>query len=213
MNLPNGADSGGPWPVVFNWHGMGDNAQNFSGLVSPFVNDPNFSFIAITPNNTNPTAEPRLFKSVLDCLVQHYNVDENHIHAMGFSYGAMSVDRVVVAHTERLASVLSYSGQYASYNNTSPNKYVQVFVHGGNSDAVGINFGQAATKDSNTLVNQGHDVIVCNHGQGHTVPNSMYTDKAIEFFADHPLGTHESPYRSGLPADFPNYCEFKQAAK
>ncbi|MCP4643099.1 MAG: formylglycine-generating enzyme family protein, partial [bacterium] len=38
LNLPDGVEDGGPWPVIFNWHGLGDTASNFSLLVSGEVN-------------------------------------------------------------------------------------------------------------------------------------------------------------------------------
>ena len=33
LDLPDGVDAGGPWPVIFNWHGFGDTAQNMSFLL------------------------------------------------------------------------------------------------------------------------------------------------------------------------------------
>ncbi len=129
LNLPDGADTGGPWPIVFNWHGLGDTFQNFAGLVGPFVNDESFPFIAVTPEDTNfalmgvaldwavfkvnqTNKEAVLFDAVLDCLGQQFDIDEDRIHTMGFSLGSVLSDMLGTIRGEKLASIATYSGGY-----------------------------------------------------------------------------------------------------
>lgn len=52
-------------------------------------------------------------------------------------------------------------------------------------------------------------MIVCNHGRGHTAPVPGFdVAQVLEFFKAHPKGTVNSPYATGLPADYPPYCSF-----
>lgn len=253
LNLPSGVEDGGPWPVVFNWHGLGDSAQNMSGLVAPHVDNEVMPFIAVTPEDTNfmldiaipglPSMdwevfavdpainrEIALFDAVLACLDERYGVDPEHVHSMGFSLGGIVTDMLASHRSDVLASVATYSGGY--WNNpqnvtpllgtavmwpeyTADQGYTQLFLHGDTTDLfdlslIQLQFDEYAEADSTFLRERGHDTIVCNHGGGHTVPTStMGADRLIEFFAEHPYGTVDSPYAAGLPGSFPEYCEFR----
>ncbi len=247
LNLPSNVDAGGPWPVIFNWHGLGDTAQNMSGLVSGMVDNAVMPFIAVTPEDTNVVVmgmqadwavfqvtadnkEARLFDEVLACLDQLYGVNTSHVHSLGFSLGGIVTDMLGTIRGDQLASIATYSGGYWSNPEnldptisavvswpeyTTTNQYAQMFVHGGTDDAYSlviytIHFDQYAVNDTAFLNGRGHDAILCDHGSGHTVPSSIYADKLVEFFADHPLGTVDSPYANdGLPPNFPGYCEFQ----
>lgn len=253
VNLPDGVEDGGPWPVVFNWHGLGDTAQNMSGLVSPHVNSAVMPFIAVTPEDTDfmldiaipglpsmdwevfavdpeDNRELALFDAVLECLDERYGVDPEHIHSMGFSLGGITTDMIASNRSDVVASVATYSGGY--WNNpanvdgllatqvmwpeyTATEGYTQLFLHGDTTDLfdlslIQLHFDEYALSDSVFLNERGHDAIVCNHGNGHTVPSSsMGGAQLVEFFADHPFGTVDSPYSAGLPASFADYCEFQ----
>lgn len=140
LTLPNDADTGGPFPVVFNYHGVGDTAANMSSLLSGHVNTPDFHFILITPEDTDymamglmnidwdvlaiPVAddniEVKLFDAVLACLESRWGVDENAIHSVGFSMGGFVTDLIGVTRGGLLASIATYSGAYGSNSaNTS----------------------------------------------------------------------------------------------
>jgi len=252
LNLPDGVEQGGPWAVVFNWHGLGDTAQNMAGLVSPHVNHPDMPFIAVTPEDTDvelaipllagqsmdwdvfnvsarANLEVALFDEVLACLDDRYGVDPMHVHSMGFSLGGVTTDMLVSQRSDRIASVATYSGGY--WNNevnvggllgsvvTWPEfdvetQYAQLFMHGGRNDlfdlsVLQLHFDQYAVADSLFLNERGHDTVICDHGAGHSASApGMGADRFIEFFAAHPHGTTESPYASGLPASFADYCAF-----
>lgn len=256
VNLPMGVEDGGPWPVVFNWHGLGDSAQNMSGLVSPLVDNAMMPFIAITPEDTDfildvplpglppmdwevfavdPTSnrELALFDAVLACVDERWGVDPEHVHSMGFSLGGILTDMLVSSRSDVIASVATYSGGY--WNNPAnvdaflgtavmwpeyavEQGYAQLLLHGGPTDlfdlgVLQLHFDQYAEADATFLGEHGHDTIVCAHGQGHSAPvPGMGADRLIEFFADHPYGTTDSPYAAGLPGSFADYCEFRGKA-
>lgn len=250
LDLPTGVEAGGPYPVVFNWHGLGDTAANMRQLLQGQVNNASYKFILVTPEdsefaimgqsvdwevftvNSATNREARLFDEILTCLEGRYSIDADRIHSVGFSIGSIVSDMLGVVRGDRLASVLTYSGGYLSNSAnvatlgiagsmvswpapTTANKYVQVLLHGGSADTyslagyVTVHFDTFAANDQTYLNGLGHDVILCNHGAGHTVPIATFgSTQIVEFLKDHPKGTTTSPYASALPGDFPNYCTY-----
>lgn len=130
LHLPAGVEDGGPWPVVFNWHGFGDTATNMAWLLSGQVDNASWPFILVTPEDTNlqppsgmdwdiltvnePNQEARLFDEVLKCLDQRWGVDRDRVHAVGFSAGAIMADLLGVLRGDQVASIATYSGVYFS---------------------------------------------------------------------------------------------------
>lgn len=243
LHLPTNVETGGPWPVIFNWHGLGDTATNMAGLLSGSVNNAVMPFILVTPEDlgfmpltgldwailsvttTNPDA--RLFDEILSCLDEKWGIDPNHIHSTGFSAGSIMTDVLGTVRADVLASTFTFSGAYfsnpanASYIGglvswpafETANKFAQVMIHGGEQDVFDagmmlINFNTMGNNDVTWFNGQGHDLIHCDHGGGHTVPVGTYPMPIVQFFADHPKGVSDSPYVDGLPASFPDYCTF-----
>ena len=250
VDLPSDADQGGPWPIVFNWHGLGDTADNFRQLVASFVDGPEFPFIGITPEDTDfnvmvpfvgavpldwdvfdtseGSIEVELFDRVLSCADQQWGVDANHVHTMGFSLGAITSDLLATVRGETLASVGTWSGGYWSNpQNIDPllgmivnwpvylvdNPYPQLMFHGGETDTFDVvpmvyalSFVQFATNDEPFLSERGHDLIICDHGDGHTVPANSGPQLMFEFFADHPLGVGETWVDQGEMGSLPDFC-------
>jgi predicted esterase len=162
LNLPQNVESSGPWPIIFNWHGYGDTAQNMAGLLLSSVNSSVMPFILVTPDDVNmqPFAgldwdillvdndniETRLFDEIMICLNERYDIDRNHIHSVGFSAGAIMCDVLGVLRGKMIASLLTFSGVYFSnpvndnaYTDwkvdlDTDNKFAQVIVHGGPED-------------------------------------------------------------------------------
>ena len=126
LNMPSDVEEGGPYPVVFNFHGLGDTATNMSSLLSGHV-DGDWPFIAVTVEDTDylmfnfpldwavfevdeNNKEARLFDEVLACIDARWGVDEDHVHATGFSIGSICVDMLCTLRGEQIASVATYSG-------------------------------------------------------------------------------------------------------
>lgn len=140
LTLPNGADApGGRWPVVFQWHGAGDNAANFNGLLAGQVNNAAMPFILVTPVSTRllpttmpigfeweqlqargPNREARLFDAVLNCVRQRYGLDDDRVYTVGFSAGALMSDLLGVLRGDRLAGVVAFSGGYFANPDNPP---------------------------------------------------------------------------------------------
>ncbi len=188
-------------------------------------------------NLKDGSAEADMFDAVLECLEKRWKIDEKHIHVSGFSAGAITANSMGVQRPEKIASILSYSGAYFSDAASRDalgdimgmkvgdffswpdfaeehNKYPQVFVYGDEeNDSWGmagmfmIYFNKMARFGAAYLTGMGHDAILCNHGKDHTIAGIMEED-LIKFFADHPFGTVESPYRDALPGNFAEICHF-----
>jgi dienelactone hydrolase len=134
LTLPPGATAaGGRWPVVFNWHGLGDSAPNMNPLFAGEVGNAAMPFILVTPVSTRlgpttspiglewenlrattPNREARLFDAVLRCLDQRWGVDRDRVYTAGFSAGAIMSDLLGVLRGSQLAAIASYSGGYFS---------------------------------------------------------------------------------------------------
>jgi predicted esterase len=137
LDLPSDVEAGGPWPVVFSWHGLGDTASNFRGLFASAVDGPQMSFILVTPEDTDhpvtvPLAgtvgfdwdtfqvaadgagnkEVALFDAVVECIDQRWGVDPSHLHSAGFSLGGVTTDMLATVRGEQLGSVATWSGGY-----------------------------------------------------------------------------------------------------
>ncbi len=270
LKIPDGTVPEAGWPVVFAWHGVGDTAANFRGLIEPHVNSAVMPFIAVTPDNdpaysmsglppagidwdilniTDGSADADLFDAILSCLDARWGIDRDHIHSTGFSAGAIMSNTLGLLRNEVIASIFTWSGAYLGFQNNkddlqpamaggmiywpefnTSNKYVQTIVHGADGDAsctgpsgcdkytvsMGMagtfvaNFNHMGINDAENLPGHGHDVIHCEHPQGHTVSGPNVA-AMIRFFADHPLGTECSLYVDGLPSGFStDICEVIQ---
>lgn len=248
LHLPADVETGGPWPVIFAWHGLGDNAPDFDEGLGLDPDDETMPHILVIPEGTdNPileglatldwevavveegNREARLFDEVVACIEERWGADEDHLHSMGISLGGFATDALMTMRGEQIASAFTWSG---AYGNDDANleevvelqsivfwdeldvasKYPQVLVHGGDEDTytllvITIPFNIMATNDQTFLNDNGHDVILCDHGLGHTLPDSLGASHALQFFHDHPLGTVDTPWETdGLPAEWPDYC-------
>jgi hypothetical protein len=182
---------------------------------------------------TDKNPEVQLFDEILTCLDQVYGVDRERVHAVGFSAGAIMCDLLGVMRGDQLASIISFSGTYFS---NPPNKealdnfaalvtwpemtagstYTQLLVHGGAADNYNLSlttlkFGENGKRDVPYLNGLGHDVIHCDHGGSHTIPNFFWGIPLVRFFDAHPRGVAATWADSGLPANWPTYCVAKPA--
>jgi predicted esterase len=179
---------------------------------------------------TTDNREALMFDAILECLETRWGVDEDRVHVVGFSMGGFVTDALGTVRGDALASAITFSGAYGNDDAnlaglgmlagaidwpdpTTTNRYAQVFLHGGTADTrslsiITLHFDQFAANDAAFLRGLGHDVFLCDHGGGHTVPAGFRSTQIVSFFRDHPRGTTTSPYATALPAHWPGYCAY-----
>ena len=198
-----------------------------TGLMPPAGMDWNILKVTDGPG----TKEARLFDEVLTCIDQVYGVDWDRVHVVGFSAGSIMADLLGVVRGDVIASLATFSGVYFSNTPnkdalgaigglitwpemTTENTYSQLLIHGGPTDNYNLSittlqFNESGERDVEYLRGRGHDIIHCNHGGGHTIPNTMGPWNAVRFLEAHPKGGKLT--WTSLDGDWPEYCSLKPA--
>jgi len=214
-------------PIVFYWHGTGGNPNEaIQGLgqdgiaairaaggivVAPFADEASGMF-PWTPVGGNIDHDNLLADEIIACAVDQVGIDPHRIHSVGFSAGGIHTVTMSVRRAAYLASVVSYSGGEFGPTlapDTDPdNLFAAMSVHGGPDDVYEgvVSFQEPSEHYADLLQMSGRFALLCDHGQGHSVPVSIQAS-VVQFFADHPWGTTPSPYLGGLPIAFPDgFC-------
>ena len=109
-----------------------------------------------------------------------------------------------------LAAVALFSGGAGNFNPYGkPVHGTPVLaLYGGPSDVFGggfINFDQMTNSLADNLLDDGHFVILCNHGGGHQIPLDPMV-YAMPFLFGHRLTVPQSPYAAGLGSEWADFC-------
>jgi predicted esterase len=200
-------------PLVLYWYATyGSPAQATQALGSSLQTIESLGGIVAAPvdNGTgqfpwidNEPAHMLLADEIVGCAAA-IGVDTTHIHALGFSAGALMTTALSFGRSAYLASVATYSGGLVSgaapaYEDAT-NKFAALILTGGTTDNVfNTDFQKASLAYQSQLKTDGHSALYCDHGGGHTIP-AAYTAAVGRFFLDHPFGTNPSPYVGALPA-------------
>lgn len=211
-------------PLVFYWHGTGSSPTEattgigttqinaikaLGGIVAAPERDPaagTFPWFYVSSNSRDD--DFRVADEVLACAIQKVGVNVSRIHSMGFSAGGLNTTHMSYRRSGYIASVATYSGGRTSTLPTQDptNKFAGMIFHGGPSDQVVINFQTVSQNYYNDLKSKSQFAMICNHGNGHSIPTDARA--AIwQFFQAHPFGTVPSPYAGGLPSTMPSYCQ------
>lgn len=149
---------------------------------------------------------------LLACAMQQFDIDICRIHSSGMSMGGLMTTQLSYLRSDYLASAVSCSG---GLPNNPPadqnplNKLPVMIAYGGSGDTYPpFNFQDTSIRFFDDLKANGHFSFICNHNEGHTVPDSIVT-AGWQFLRDHPYGITPEPYASGLPATFPPYCSLE----
>jgi predicted esterase len=219
-------------PLVFLWHGLGDTAKNFATSLKATKLAEKYGVIAVVPaacseNPANIDCEPglltwdsdgshsedaQLFDDVLACLDQAYSIDRQRVYTAGFSAGALWSTWLLMHRADRLAAAVVFSGgvKDGMIPYVTPAYKLPVLVAwGGDIDTYAngiIDFFDTSADLRKDLRKDGHFVLACNHGLGHTVPPGGL-QFGLEFLLAHTWKDGSSPFATGpLPAVFPDYC-------
>ncbi len=157
---------------------------------------------------------------IIACAIQQLNIDTRHIHASGYSAGALQTGYMYYARSGYLASVVVYSGgagigagTFQDPTNVAP----LIGAHGapGGTGCTLTSTNCDLLAGSTTMFEQaakaaGAPIVVdCNDGGAHTDITRLtrLAPSTWQFFKDHPFKQGKpDPYAGGLPAGFPTYC-------
>jgi predicted esterase len=148
---------------------------------------------------------------IVACAVQNHNIDPRRIYTTGCSAGGLMSGGLALKRSNYIAAVATNSGGIIVGGVEllqDPTRIPAVFtMHGGNDDVVLVNFTQTSAALDNAVTEAGGFAVDCNHGGGHCVAPDDLRVAAWEFLEAHTFGRLPSPYESGLPEDFPDYCK------
>jgi predicted esterase len=218
-------------PVVFIWHGLGDTAENMANYMGDKTIAKNRGAIVVTldsccnhPANKaccpmmtgwgfagKPESDLALFDDTLACLDQTYAIDRTRVYTTGFSAGALWSTWLLMHRADQLAAAVLFSGGINSFVKwVQPAYRLPVLVAwGGAKDLFSggiVNFAESAAALTKNLRENGHFVVSCNHGLGHSVPTSG-PKWATDFLFQHTWSDGSSPLASVLSELYPSYCE------
>ena len=230
VSLP--PDWSAPSALLFAWHGLGDNGNNFSKAFGTASLAKNNGAVVITPDNccvkglkccsqvsgwsfldATGGADAQLFDDLLSCATQQMNIDTSRVYSTGFSAGGLWTTWLILNRSEYLAAAAPFSGgidgTIVSY--LTPKHRLPVLGSFGGVDdqismGININFHDMMLELFKDLRADKHFVVACDHGGGHTVPMEG-PSYAAEFLFKHTFNDGTSPYAaSGLSKKFPDYC-------
>ncbi|MCX4241792.1 hypothetical protein [Paraliomyxa miuraensis] len=223
-------------PVVFLWHWLGGDAQDFleQGDVQNAVDQ--FRFLAVIPSSKGdllfqwpfsiidpgPRTDEEyvFFDDMLACVAEQYNVAEGCISSAGVSAGGLWTGQLGSARGQYLSSILSLSGGTGGAVvkpwNGSAHKMPAMVLWGGPMDfCVAVDFQVTSQDLENNLEDEGHFVLECIHNCTHAAPPFDVANGETafaplwSFVISHPywLQDGDSPYlETGVPADLPEWC-------
>lgn len=223
-----GTQGGGP--LIVYWHATGSAATyevplafDTAAVTAAGGMIVGFESATRTGTPTNTTGNDVWYQSdvafadqVVACAIQQVHVDPRHIHAAGYSAGALQSVYMWFARSGYVASVISYSGgdviiDEAAFQDPA-HAGAAIVAHGGPGvDVYGTtDFASASAAWEPQIKQAGALAIDCNDGQAHVylARLSNLAPVSLKFFEDHPFGVKPEPY-TALPAGFPSYCKIE----
>ena len=129
LYVPATYDGSESYPVMFNFHGNGDSAQNYFNYVDmtdladmngfilvypqglPLEDDPShWNFDPVGGDNKSTVDDFGFFETLLGELSNNYQIDRDRVYAAGFSNGAAFAFGLACYQSQNIAAVVSVSG-------------------------------------------------------------------------------------------------------
>jgi hypothetical protein len=222
ISLQVGVKSQGTAPLLFYWHGTGQQANEVNLLVPAAVRQEllgqggiivSFQGTLGTGGDCSGTAtfsrdDFKVADQIAACAVRDYGIDPHRIFTTGCSAGGLQAGCMGAMRSSYIAAVAPNSGgEVTAQTIQDPTRIPAVMtMHGGSTDMVIVSFATTSATYDTQMKNAGAFVVNCDHGGGHCqAPAALYT-AAWQFMKDHPFGVTPEPYSMSLPATFPNYC-------
>jgi|HubBroStandDraft_6_1064221.scaffolds.fasta_scaffold375849_1 hypothetical protein len=219
-------------PIVIYWHAtgttyseaqeaLGDGITTITGLGGIVAS-------AVSTSNTGTddtddvwfTGDLNYADFIIACAIQQLNIDTTHIHAAGYSAGALQTGYMWYARSGYLASTIVYSGGpgFPPAMQDPSNAPSLIGAHGSPGDGGCTNLlsttcdelAISTTDFESAAEAAGAPIVIDCNDEGDHVDYMRLTNLAPvawQFFKDHPFGQGKpDPYANGLPSGFPSYC-------
>jgi poly(3-hydroxybutyrate) depolymerase len=209
-------------PVVFVWHPLGGTASMMVRYLG--LNDlaDQLGVVFVVPDALESNLfewdfwngadnDVTLYDDLRTCLSTELAVDLSRVSTTGMSAGGLWSSWLGVHRADTLATVLAMSGgadPVWEYE-TPPSQYPALLMYGGEIDTWGgggveVDFGEATLNYAAELYADGHFVVLCDHGGGHTIPPEGM-DVSAAWLPVHQYGK-PSPFVDGDLSGLPDYC-------
>jgi len=221
LHIPDDYDGSAATPLAFVLHGIGSSIDGILGSENLLEEANRTGHIVLAPQATerggtaawDPVGPPgfnldvALFDDLLTCMSEQYNIDSTRVHVTGMSLGGLFTGTLISSRSEVIASAAPFSGGLFRPKSEGWQPIPTLVSWGGPEDTYyGQDFDSLAYSMIDQLSGDGHFVVSCDHGGGHTVRAELWP-YAFRFFQDHPQGVEPAPYLdTGLPSEFPEYC-------
>jgi predicted esterase len=234
LALPSNIQPNESLPIVFLWHWLGGDANDFyeRGEVQAAVDSQRF--IGVLPEKKGDVLftwpveafqgqarideELGFFDDMLACVSEQYGVNKNCVSSVGVSAGALWTAVLAGGRGDYLSSFISLSGGTGGVIKPwakPAHKMPGIVLWGGPTDSCAglLSFESLSGTLEDELTSGGHFFLECIHNCGHSEPplvgaGSKYSG-LWQFVLDHPfwLAPGESPYAGGaFPAGMPEWC-------
>ncbi len=216
-------------PALFFWHPLGASAGMVANLMRAQTLADQFETVFVLPQAQSDEPyewqfyvddgglDAVLYDDLRACVVQELGVDPLRVTSAGMSAGGLWNSWMTMHRADTLATTLVMSGgtgQVVYYD--TPNADIPVMVMwGGEADTFSlgartVDFHAQSVQFSERLQADGHFVVECDHGEGHTIP---LTGIGVipAWLTSHVFG-EPSPFEDGDLSSFPDYCTIPDKA-
>ncbi len=209
-------------PVVFVWHPLGGTAQDMIRWLRLRSWVDEVDAVVVAPDALassmwewgffgDATDDLTLYDDLRTCLVQDLGVDATRFSATGMSAGALWTTYLALHRGDTLATVAPFSGGtpngILAYEAPAGPMPVVLF-HGGETDIYGgglVDFYEATYTLADGLVDDGHFVVLCDHGGGHTLPAEARD--AMSLWLPGQVYGEPTPFEQGDVTELAPYCD------
>ncbi len=209
-------------PVIFHWHPLGGSASMMVQYLQLQSLADTHQAIIVVPDLRSgsqtwgffgdPSYDLALYDDMRSCLAQQVDIDLWRVSTSGMSAGGLWSTYLAMHRADSLSTAFIMSGGTQSPNlpYKSPSETMPILMAwGGSHDTWGsgaylIEFEETSRDFSMNLRRDGHFVVGCDHGGGHTMPREA-AEMSAAWLLDHSFGK-PSPFQNDL-SGLPSYCE------
>jgi poly(3-hydroxybutyrate) depolymerase len=209
-------------PVVFVWHPLGGTARMMVQYLGLNTLADEHGVVFVVPDSVEGNLfewdfwngddnDVTLYDDLRTCLSTEMGVDLARVSTTGMSAGGLWSSWLGVHRGDTLSTVLAMSGgadPVWEYE-TPASRFPALLMYGGEIDTWGgggieVDFAEATLNYAAELHADGHFVVLCDHGGGHTIPPEGM-DVSAAWLPIHAYG-EASPYADGDLSGLPDYC-------